>query len=230
MKAMILAAGHGKRMRPLTDHMPKPLLEVSGKPLILWHIERLKDTGITDFVINIAWKGWKIPEKLGDGSAYGVKISYSDEQNIGALETAGGIINALPLLGDKSFLVVNGDVWCDYPYSQLTLNNEDLAHLVLVNNPPHNPSGDFHLEDGRSFSEGANKLTFSGIGMYSPKLFDSLPVEKTPLAPLLLRAMDNGLVSASHFTGDWRDIGTPDRLTDLENDLNGQKSPPSIKI
>ncbi|CAA6819641.1 MAG: Glucose-1-phosphate thymidylyltransferase (EC [uncultured Thiotrichaceae bacterium] len=219
MKAMILAAGHGKRMRPLTDNLPKPLLEVAGKPLILWHIERLKRSGITDFVINIAWKGWKIPERLGDGSAYGVKISYSDEQDIGALETAGGIIKALPLLEDQPFLVVNGDIWCDYPYSELTLDDNDLAHLILVDNPAHNPSGDFHLENGRSFSEGDNKLTFSGIGLYSPKLFSSLPVEKTPLAPLLFKAMDNGLVSAIHFTGDWRDIGTPKRLKNLEKDI-----------
>lgn len=220
MKAMILAAGHGKRMRPLTDHMPKPLLDVAGKPLILWHIERLKAAGITDLVINIAWKGWKIPEKLGDGSTYGVTIRYSDEQNIGALETAGGIINALPLLGDQPFMVVNGDVWCDYPYVELTLGAADLAHLVLVDNPIHNASGDFHLENGRCSSAGQNKLTFSGIGLYSPKLFASLPAVKTPLAPLLIKAMDKGLVSASHFKGDWRDIGTPERLQELENDLN----------
>lgn len=221
MKAMILAAGHGKRMRPLTNHLPKPLLEVAGKPLILWHIERLRDAGITDLVINIAWKGWKIPEKLGDGSAYGVTINYSDEQEMGALETAGGIINALPLLGDHPFLVINGDVWCDYPYESLTLAQGDLAHLVLVNNPAHHPSGDFHLENGRAMPQGNsnNKLTFSGIGMYSPHLFHALPVEKTPLAPLLFSAIDHGLISASHFTGDWRDIGTPERLYALENDV-----------
>lgn len=222
MKAMILAAGHGKRMRPLTDHMPKPLLEVAGKPLIVWHIERLKASGISDFVINIAWKGWKIPEKLGDGSAYGVNIEYSDEQDIGALETAGGIVKALPFLGEEPFLVVNGDVWCDYPYSQLSLDEKDLAHLVLVDNPSHNPTGDFHLEDGRAFSIGDNKLTFSGIGLYSPKLFDGLPPEKTPLAPLLFNAIDNRAVSASHFAGDWRDIGTPERLSDLEKVVMSQ--------
>lgn len=219
MKAMILAAGHGTRMRPLTDHTPKPLLQAGGKPLIVWHIEKLVRAGFRDIIINLAWLGWKIPAALGDGSRWNIRLHYSDEQHEGALETAGGIIKALPLLGDQPFLVVNGDVWCDYPCLPQTLGENDLAHLVLVSNPQHNPSGDFALHDGRVFSNGESRLTFSGIGYYHPQLFAGLDYGKRPLAPLLREAMQRGQVSGERFGGDWRDIGTPERLAELDRDL-----------
>ena len=220
MRAMILAAGHGTRMRPLTDHTPKPLLDVGGKPLIQWHIENLRQAGFRDIVINIAWKGAQIPQALGDGSRFGVNLYYSDEQKEGALETAGGIVKALPLLGDKTFLVVNGDVWCDFQYSNSSpIENNDLAHLILANNPEHNPGGDFSLENQRINNEGNNPLTFSGIGYYHPDLFSKLPYGKRPLAPLLREAMKTSQISGEHFTGDWRDIGTPERLAELNNEF-----------
>ncbi len=220
MKAMVLAAGHGTRMRPLTEHTPKPLLKVGGKPLIVWHIEKLKKAGFQDIVINIAWLGEQIPAALGDGGQFGVKLYYSDEQPHGALETAGGIIKALPFFDNKPFLVVNGDVWCDYQYNcQNPLGGGDLAHLVLVNNPPHNPQGDFSLEDGRVLNSGENRFTFSGIAYYHPCLFKDLPAGKRPLAPLLRNAISKGNVSGKLFSGDWRDIGTPERLHQLDNDL-----------
>ncbi len=222
---MILAAGHGTRMRPLTDHTPKPLLEVGGKPLIVWHIEKLQKAGFKDIVINIAWLAEQIPEALGNGSAFGVNLHYSDEQKEGALETAGGIVKALPLLtgenGDKPFLVVNGDVWCDYRYSNHNpLKGHDLAHLILVNNPEHNPEGDFALQQHRVHAEGNHKYTFSGIAYYHPALFNTLPQGKRPLAPLLRDAMGNQRVSGELFAGDWRDIGTPQRLQQLDDALN----------
>jgi MurNAc alpha-1-phosphate uridylyltransferase len=222
MKAMILAAGHGKRMRPLTEHTPKPLLHVGGKPLIAWHIEKLKQAGFTDIVINIAWLGHKIPEALGDGSRWQVNIQYSDEQGEGALETAGGIRKALPLLGSAPFLVVNGDVWCDYTFSPKPLDNTSLAHLVLVSNPPHNPEGDFYLKNKQLLpneQEQTQKLTFSGIGYYRPELFQGLPYGKQALAPILRQAIANHQISGEHFVGDWRDIGTPDRLQLLDHEL-----------
>lgn len=220
MKAMILAAGHGTRMRPLTDHTPKPLLKVAGKPLIVWHIEKLRQAGFQDIVINIAWLGKQIPQALGDGKQFGVHLHYSDEQHEGALETAGGIIKALALLGDATFLVINGDVWCDYPFSTNDpLKAGDLAHLILVNNPQHNPDGDFALQQGRVVNEGEPKFTFSGIGYYSPALFKGLPEGKRPLAPLLRAAMKTNKVSGEVYRGDWHDIGTPERLEALERYL-----------
>ena len=219
MKAMILAAGHGTRMRPLTDHTPKPLLPAGGKPLIVWHIEKLARAGFRDIIINLAWLGWKIPAALGDGSRWNVTLHYSDEQHEGALETAGGILKALPLLGDAPFLVVNGDVWCDYPCQPYNLAEHDLAHLVLVNNPTHNLQGDFSLGNGRVARTGEPRYTFSGIGYYHPALFAELTPGKHPLAPLLRAAMQAGQVSGEHFSGDWRDIGTPERLAELDQDL-----------
>ena len=220
---MILAAGHGTRMKPLTDHTPKPLLKVGGKPLIVWHIEKLKKAGFKNIIINIAWLGDQIPKALGDGSQFGVNLTYSDEQKDGALETAGGIIKALPFFEDKPFLVVNGDVWCDYEYSNKNpLKADKLAHIILVNNPKHNPDGDFALDNQSVKNQGENKLTFSGIGYYQPALFSALPQGKRPLAPLLREAMDNDKVSGEHFTGDWRDIGTPERLEELDKLLNIQ--------
>ena len=220
MRAMILAAGHGTRMKPLTDHTPKPLLMVGGKPLIVWHIEKLKHAGFKDIIINIAWLGDQIPEALGDGSQFGVNLHYSDEQKDGALETAGGIIKALPFFEDEPFLVVNGDVWCDIEYSNKNpLNSDKLAHLILVNNPAHNTNGDFTLHNHNVKTEGEDKLTFSGIGYYQVALFSKLPQGKRALAPLLRKAMNLNKVSGELFIGDWRDIGTPERLHALDTDL-----------
>ena len=218
---MILAAGHGTRMRPLTDHTPKPLLQVGGKPLIVWHIEKLKAADFQHIVINIAWLGDQIPATLGDGSQFGVALSYSDEQKEGALETAGGIIKALPLLGEHPFLVVNGDVWCGCQYHhQNPLKEGNLAHLIMVQNPTHNPGGDFSLEQHKLSVKGEKKYTFSGIGYYHPDLFRGLPAGKRPLAPLLREAMQANKVSGELFLGDWRDIGTPQRLDDLNKALH----------
>ncbi|MEZ5447836.1 MAG: nucleotidyltransferase family protein [Thiolinea sp.] len=219
MKAMILAAGQGARMRPLTEHTPKPLLAVGGKPLIVWHIEKLAQAGFREIVINIAWLGEQIPAALGDGSRWTVHLQYSDEQAEGALETAGGIIKALPLLGDEPFLVVNGDVWCDYACLPHRLEPHDLAHLVLVPNPPHHPDGDFALAAGRVQLEGAPRLTFSGIGYYCAELFAGLAYGPRPLAPLLREAMQQGRVSGVCHAGEWRDIGTPQRLQALNEQL-----------
>ena len=233
MRAMILAAGRGERMRPLTDLTPKPLLSVAGKPLIVRHIERLAQAGITQIVINHAWLGQQIVQALGDGRPWGTQIQFSGESP--ALETAGGIARALPLLGDDAFLVVNGDIWCDWPLQnafqrQLDMRNdpEHLAHLILVDNPDHNPEGDFVLDSNHAvLAQGANnpeeknftqsRLTFSGIGIYQPALFGGLdPNAPAKLAPLLRQAMANNAVSGEHHTGRWMDIGTPQRLAELQ--------------
>ncbi len=219
-KAMILAAGLGNRMRPLTDHIPKPLLEVAGKPLIVYLIEKLAAAGFEEIIINIAHLGFMIPEALGDGSKWGVRIIYSDEQEEGALESAGGIVKALPLLGSEPFLVVNGDVWCDYRFDAGFDLKDDLAHLVLVNNPDHNSKGDFALSRGRLFNANEGRYTFSGIGYYSPKLFEKLPYGKRPLAPLLLEAIEAGRVGGELYGGEWRDIGTPQRLAGVNRDFS----------
>jgi len=200
----------------LTEHTPKPLLEVGGIPLIVWHIENLVHSGIREIVINIAHLGYQIPEALGDGSEWGAKIVYSDEQEEGALESAGGIIKALPLLGEETFLVVNGDIWCEYDFdSGKELDEGILAHLILVPNPEHNPNGDFAIDGKLLKAEGKAKYTFSGIGYYNPKLFADLPYGKRGLAPLLVSAMKEGRVSGELFEGEWRDIGTPERLEEL---------------
>jgi len=218
MKAMILAAGLGTRMRPLTDKTPKPLLQVGGLPLIVWHIERLAHDGFTDIIINIAHLGYQIPEALGDGSEWGVKITYSDEQEEGALESAGGIVKALPLLGDDTFLVLNGDIWSDYDFQDhRKLPEGILAHLVLVPNPEHNPEGDFALDGNRVIDN--KQYTFSGIGYYSPKLFEGVPYGKSALAPLLRSAMKEGKVTGELYEGEWLDIGTPQRLELLNAQL-----------
>lgn len=218
MKAMILAAGRGERMRPLTDHTPKPLLIAGGKPLIRYHIERLAAAGIRELVINHAHLGAQIEAALGDGAGFGVEIRYSPEEQ--ALETGGGIFRALPLLGPEPFLVVNGDVWTDVDLAGLALDAGDLAHLVLVNNPPHNPKGDFVLVEGRVRSEGTPRLTFSGIGLYRPELFDGQTPGAFPLAPLLRQAMKAGRVGGRHHGGHWFDIGTPERLALLDRRLS----------
>ena len=218
MKAMILAAGLGTRMKPLTDTTPKPLLKVGGIPLIVWHIERLAHNGFTEIVINVAHLGEKMMQTLGDGSEWGVKISYSDEQKEGCLESAGGIIKALPLLGDETFLVVNGDIFTDYDFSaDFTLKKDVLAHLVLIPNPEHNLEGDFALLEGKVIDNKA--YTFSGIGYYSPKLFDGIPYGKSSTIPLLRAAMKEGHVTGELFDGQWLDIGTPQRLELLNAQL-----------
>ncbi len=220
MKAMILAAGSGTRMQPLTAHLPKPLLSVGGKPLIVWHLERLKRNGFQEVVINIAWLGYKIPEILGNGEQFGLSIEYSDEQEEMALETAGGIIKALPILGAEPFLVVNGDIWCDYEYRSISpLLDSDLAHLILVDNPAHNPNGDFLLKSGRVYSDGFSQLTFSGIAYYHPDFFKQRPYGKQALLPIMRDAMSLGRVSGEHHKGMWQDIGTPERLAELDRSL-----------
>ncbi len=220
MRAMILAAGRGERMRPLTDQTPKPLLEVGGKPLIQYHIEALRDAGFRELVVNYAHLGEQIVERLADGAQFGVRISYSAEPE-GALETGGGIKRALPLLGERPFLVINGDIWTDYPYQQLYREPGGLAHLVLIDNPPHNPQGDFQLDGRRVTAAGENQLTFSGIGLYRPELFADSPEGVFPLAPLLRRAIQARQVSGEHFRGRWLDIGTPKRLAELNQELAG---------
>jgi N-acetyl-alpha-D-muramate 1-phosphate uridylyltransferase len=202
MIAMILAAGRGERMRPLTDNTPKPLLEVRGKPLIVWHIEKLTRARFKTIIINIAHLGEQIIESLGDGSKWGIKIIYSDERQSGALETAGAIIKSLPNLSD-TFLVINSDVWCDYDFD-MNFKLEKSAHLVLVPNPEHNPNGDFKFRD--------SYYTFSGIGYYSKTIFENLPLEKRPLAPILKQLIHKDEVSFELHTGTWSDIGTPERL------------------
>lgn len=212
MKAMILAAGRGERMRPLTDHTPKPLLHIGKYRLIEHHIMNLAHAGFKDIVINIAWLGKLIRETLGDGSSCNVNISYSDEGDC-ALETGGGIFKALPLLGDDPFLVVNGDIWTDYPFQ--TLHNyqpRGLAHLVLVNNPPQHPNGDFYLADSKLVESGEKKYTFSGIGVYKKEFFVGKMGGAFPLAPMIREFTKQGLVSAEIYQGEWDDIGTVERL------------------
>lgn len=218
MKAMILAAGRGERMRPLTDETPKPLLKVGGIPLIVWHIERLVNDGFKEIVINIAHLGEQLPQTLGDGSEWGVAITYSDEREEGALESAGGIVKALPILGEAPFLVLNGDVFTDYDFEyDRVLPAGILAHLILVPNPEHNPSGDFAL-DGNLVIDN-RRYTFSGIGYYAPELFRHMPYGKHPLAPLLREAMQEGRVTGELYEGEWLDIGTPERLELLNAQL-----------
>jgi len=217
MKAMILAAGRGERMRPLTDSTPKPLLIAGGKPIIQHTIEQLVSAGFTEIVINIAHLGEKIENTLGNGSQFGALLRYSNEGKKG-LETAGGIINALPLLGEEPFLVVNGDIANNYDFNPLHTQNIDLAHLVLIPNPEHHPEGDFHLSSKGILSEqGQPTLTFSGIGLYHPKLFNNVAPGKTKLGPLLRKFMSQNRVSGEKFDGFWMDIGTPERLADLDN-------------
>jgi len=231
MKAMILAAGRGERMRPLTDHTPKPLLPLAGKPLIVWHLERLAAAGLREVVINHAHLGAQIEAALGDGSRWGLSIRYSAEAE-GALETAGGIANALPLLGNgEAFLVLNGDIHCDWDLARAAevLASGDLAHLVLVPNPPQHPQGDFSLIgrevgadiEGIAGTRGGGQVyTFSGIGVYRPQLFAGLQRgQRAQLAPLLRAAMSMRRVSGELHTGRWVDVGTPQRLAELNAEL-----------
>lgn len=211
MKAMILAAGKGERMRPLTLHTPKPLLPVAGVPLIEYHIRALQRAGFTELVINHAWLGSQIEAHLGSGEQFGVQIAYSPEGE--PLETGGGIYRALPLLGGEPFMVVNGDIWTDYNFSQLTPpTKHTLAHLVLVDNPEHHPEGDFYLQGGQVSEQGAPRLTYSGMAVLHPDLFEGQTAGAFKLAPLLRQAMSVGRVTGEHYTGHWVDVGTPERL------------------
>jgi len=220
VKAMILAAGRGERMRPLTLDRPKPLLEVGGSPLIVHHLRALKAAGFVDVVVNLSWLGEQIRGALGDGGRYGVRLHYSDE-GPEPLETGGGIFRALPLLGAGPFLVMNGDVWTDLDPATLRerLAPGDLAHLVLVPNPPHNPGGDFSLEGGRIVGTESERRTFSGIGVYRAALFEGCRDGAFKLAPLLRAALCAGRVSGELHTGGWIDIGTPERLRQLDDRL-----------
>jgi len=216
---MILAAGRGERMRPLTDATPKPLLEAGGKPLIAWLIESLAGAGFRELVINVSHLGARVESALGDGRRWNVLIRYSHE--LEALETAGGIANALPLLGREPFAVVNGDVHTDFDFSTLAApKSGDLAHLVLIDNPAHHPTGDFALEGRRVALEGTPKYTFSGIGVYDPSLFADIPAgTKCQLAAVLKPNIAAGRVSGEHFGGRWCDVGTPERLKALDRAL-----------
>jgi MurNAc alpha-1-phosphate uridylyltransferase len=214
MRAMILAAGRGERLRPLTDTLPKPLVDIDGLPLIEWHLGRLAGAGFREIVINQGHLGDLLRETVGDGSRWGVTIHWSDEQPE-ALETGGGIFQALPVLGPTPFLVVNGDVWTDYPFSRLRAVKCDWAHLLMVDNPAHNPNGDFALTAGRLRTTGAKRLTFSGIGVYHPRLFEGCSAGKFSVVPLLRRAMEEHLVTGEHYLGAWDDIGTVERLEAL---------------
>lgn len=224
LKAMILAAGRGARMRDLTDALPKPLIPLCGKPIIEYHLENLAAAGVREVVINLGWHGALIPGALGDGARWGLRIRYSDE-GWPALETGGGIFHALPLLGPEPFLVANGDVFADYAYAQLArrareLPADDLAHLVLVPNPPHNPVGDFTLLGGRVGNDESQRMTFSGISVHRPEFFAGCEGGHFPLLPLWRAAADAGRVSGELFSGLWSDVGTPERLRELEARLN----------
>lgn len=221
---MILAAGRGERMRPLTDHTPKALLRVNDRPLVLLIIEALQRAGIRDLVINLAHLGEQIAAALGDGRAFGARISYSREA--AALETAGGIAQALPLLGTAPFIAVNADVYSDYDFSALAATaaqlheSGPLAHLVLIANPPHHPRGDFGLAAGRVLADAAERYTFSGIGAYHPALFAGItPGEKARLADLLYAGIPRQQVSGELYRGRWQDVGTPERLAELDRAL-----------
>ena len=223
MKAMILAAGVGERMRPLTDYTPKPLLRVAEIPLIEHHIRRLAHAGFNELVINVSHLGQQIIDYCGDGSRWGVAIVYSTEEE--PLETAGGIQRALPLLGEGAFLVVNGDVWIDFAFESLlsyALQPGELAHLVMVDNPPQHPQGDFLLDgEGwvRFLPAAVTGLTYAGVGVYSPAFFAALPPGKLPLRPLLDSAIEQSVLGAEYFEGQWADVGTPERLQSLDRQV-----------
>lgn len=214
-RAMLLAAGRGERMRPLTDTVPKPLLTVRGKPLIVWHLERLARLGVKQVVINLAWLGDQVRAALGDGSRWQLQIHYSDE-GAAALETGGGIFQALPWLGPQPFLVVNADVFTDLDFGLLRIAPDALAHLVLVANPMHHPHGDFALVNGRVQQDGGARWTYSGIGLYRPELFAGCSAGKFPLLPLLRRAIASQRLHGQVFEGAWNDVGSVERLAALQ--------------
>lgn len=240
MKALIFAAGLGERMRPLTDRTPKPLLDVGGKRLIEWHLEKLAALGVRDVVVNVSWLAAQFPATLGDGARWNLRIAYSHEGDL-PLETGGGMLNALPLLGDargsnEAFLLVNGDVWTDVDFARLPREPRGLAHLVMVDRPPQATHGDFALDaDGCVRADGDHRLTYSGIGVYRPQLLDgwrdAIPEPaiangkpKFPLAPILRVHMANGGISGEHHRGKWTDVGTPERLARLDAELRSDSS------
>ena len=230
MNAMILAAGLGERMRPLTDLTPKPLLQAGGKPLIAWHLEKLAAIGVRDVVINTSWLARQFPQMLGDGSRWDLRLHYWYEGET-PLETGGGMCNALSVLGDAPFIAVNGDIWTDYDFAGLPSDLQGDAHLVLVDNPPQHLLGDFALHDGYVAADGEKQLTFAGIGVYRPALFDNwrevigaragadADPPRFPLAPLLRSAMARAAVTGEHHPGRWTDVGTPERLAQLNVEL-----------
>jgi len=214
MKAMLLAAGRGERLRPLTDSIPKPLLEVRGEPLVGWHLRALARAGVRDVVINLAWLGAQISARIGDGARYGLRVQYSPEPE-GALETGGGIFQALPLLGPGPFLVVNGDTFTDIDFATLAIAPHELAHLVLVPNPAHHPGGDFALLDGQVQAQGEPRFTYSGVGVYRPGLFAGCSPGRFPLLPLLRNAIAARALGGELHAGAWTDVGTVERLAAL---------------
>lgn len=233
MKALILAAGLGERMRPLTDRTPKPLLSAGGKPLIAWHLEKLAAAGIRDVIINTSWLAAQFPQVLGDGAQWGLRLQYSHEGDV-PLETGGGMLHALPLLGSDPFVLVNGDIWTDYDFARLPREPAGLAHLVMIDRPGHATHGDFALDDtGHVRVEGANLLTYAGLGVYRPQLLvdwrdsvgESLGADQQPprfrLAPILKARMPDGSITGEHHRGRWTDVGTPERLAVLDRQLHG---------
>jgi MurNAc alpha-1-phosphate uridylyltransferase len=218
MKAMVLAAGRGERLRPLTDTVPKPLVSVGGAPLIVWHLRALARVGIRDVIINLSWLGERLRAALGDGADFGVRIRYSEEGPV-PLETGGGILRALPLLGPEPFLVVSGDVWTDIDFSHIRLAPQAWAQLVLIPNPPHHPRGDFALEADRVVNTDHDRLTYANVGLYHPQFFAGCTPGRFPLLAPLTRAIEAGRVRGQIHTGEWCDVGTLQRLTDLESRL-----------
>ncbi|HEY8539945.1 MAG TPA: nucleotidyltransferase family protein [Steroidobacteraceae bacterium] len=218
---MILAAGRGERMRPLTDHKPKPLLEVGGKPLIQYHIENLAAAGVREIVVNLAWQGEKLREAIGEGTNFGVRIRYSDEGDF-ALETGGGICKALPLLGSDPFIVVSGDIWTQFPFESLRIRSEDVAHFVLVPNPEFHAEGDFGLV-GTRVTESGPRFTYANIGIFTPEFFEGRKPERFPLAPLMYEWIRRGKVSGELYEGPWHNLGTPQQLAVLDAQI-GERS------
>jgi MurNAc alpha-1-phosphate uridylyltransferase len=218
-RALIFAAGRGERMRPLTDTTPKPLLPVRGKPMIVWHLEKLARAGVQEVVINTSHLAAQFPETLGDGSTWNLRIRYSYE-GPEPLDSGGGMFRALPFLGHDPFIAVNGDVYTDFDFSTLPLNPSGVAHLVVIDNPPHHPNGDFVLRDGRLHDEITPRLTFAGIGVYKPSLLEGRTGGTFSMVPILREAMKRGEVSGEHYRGTWTDIGTPQRLADINGSLS----------
>jgi len=214
VKAMLLAAGRGERMRPLTDSLPKPLVRIGGRPLIGWHLTRLARVGVREVVINVSWLGEQLRAALGDGADFGVRISWSEEGPV-PLETGGGIFRALPLLGPGAFLVVNADIWTDIDFGRLALAPQAHAHLVLIPNPPHHPRGDFGLEGDRVVQRDSDRFTYSGVGVYRAEFFHDCADGRFPLLPLLNRAIAARRVTAEVHRGEWCDVGTAERLAQL---------------
>ena len=225
MRAMILAAGRGERMRPLTDSAPKPLLPVGGKALIEYHIEALAKAGAQDIVINLAWKGSMLRDALGDGARFAVRLHYSDE-GAEAFETGGGVFNALPLLGTDPFIVVSGDIWTDYPMQKLfdRPHGADTAHFIMVPNPSFHPRGDFSLQDGRISEAHAPRYTYANIGVFTPEFFAECEPGRFPLVPIMRRWIREGRVSGELYEGEWRNIGTPAQLAELDGFLVQNRS------